>query len=175
MRMLKYFFVVTALFFVVFQSPVFSAEKVVSQASSYYEQGVDYYYSGDYENALSYLSAAIQADNTLLDAYYFRARVYMEYYKDYDKAIGDFNRILSMDNTDFESYYLLGACYFFKGDRNNAQTNYNNAINAYVSLVTQQNTGISANDLTNELKQLLPYYDLLPASYMDLAISAGIL
>ncbi len=174
MNMLKYFFVITTLFLVVFHSPVFSEEKVVSQASSYYEQGADYYYSGDYENALNYLSAAIQADNTHKDAYYYRARVYMEYYKDYDKAIADFNRLVSMDKTDFESYYLLGACYFNKNDKNNAQTSYNNAINALVNL-SSQNTGLSANDLTSQAKELLPYYDVLPGYYMDLLLSAGIL
>jgi len=71
MKMHKSLFIITVFFLVVFQSSVFSLEKEVNQASSYYEQGVDYYYSGNYEQALSYLTAAIQADNTLIDAYYF--------------------------------------------------------------------------------------------------------
>lgn len=174
MKIIKAFFIITVFFLVVFQNALFSIEKEVNQASSYYEQGVDYYYSGNYEQALSYLTAAIQADNTLIDAYYYRARVYMEYYKDYDKAIADFNTIVSMDQTDFESYYLLGACYFNKGDSNNAQTSYNNAINALVNLLNQY-ASQPANDITDQVKQLLPYYDVLSIYYMDLLFSAGAL
>ncbi|MDY6821170.1 MAG: tetratricopeptide repeat protein [Deferribacterota bacterium] len=174
MRILKAFFIVMVLFLVVFQNALFSIEKEVNQASAYFEQGVDYYSSGDYEQALSYLTAAIQADNTLIDAYYYRARVYMEYYKDYDKAIADFNKIVSMDQTDFESYYLLGACYFNKGDKNNAQASYNNAINTYISLLNQ-NTSQPANDITNQVKQRLPYYDVLSIYYMDLLWNLGLL
>lgn len=148
------------------QSNIFAHEKEINQASQYYNQGVEYYFTGNYEQALSNLTAAIQADKTLIDAYYFRARVYMEYYKDYSKAIADFNQIVSLDKTDFEAYYLMGACYFNTGDRNNAQSCYNNAVNAFVQLYQSSGGTITLDNA----KILIPYYDVLAIYYMNLLL-----
>jgi Tfp pilus assembly protein PilF len=159
------------LLLLMFNVASYAQEKETTQASQNFQQGLNYYMSGDYQNALQYLTAAIQSDKTLLDAYYYRARVYMEYYKDYDKAIADFNTIVKTDNTDFESYYLMGACYYNKGDGKNAQANYNNAINAFVkslNLTPDQ----SSTDITSQVKMLLPYYDVLSIYYMDLLLSS---
>jgi tetratricopeptide (TPR) repeat protein len=168
MKTLQYTLVLFFLFFAS-QNSIYALGKDVNQASQYYNQGVDYYFNGNYEQALSYLTAAIQADKTLVDAYYFRARVYMEYYKDYDKAIADFNQIVALDKTDFEAYYLMGACYFNKSDSKNAQTSYNNAINAFVQLNKDRGVALTMDDA----KILIPYYDVLAINHMDLLLSLG--
>jgi tetratricopeptide (TPR) repeat protein len=153
---------------IVSQNYIFALEKEVNQANQYYTQGLNFYANKNYEQALSNFNAAIQADNTLTNAYYYRARVYMEYYKDYTKAIADFNQIVSLDKTDFEAYYLMGACYFNKADSKNAQTSYNNAINAFVQATKDAGGTITLDDA----KTLFPYYDILANIYMDLLLSS---
>lgn len=160
---------VALLFFVfVSQNNIFALEKEVNQASQYYNQGVEYYFTGNYEQALSNFTAAIQTDKTFVDAYYYRAIVYMEYKKDYTKAIADFNQIVSLDKTYFEAHYLMGACYFNKADSKNAQISYNNAMNAFVQLYQSRGGTITLDDA----KSLFPYYDVLAINYIGLLINS---
>jgi tetratricopeptide (TPR) repeat protein len=157
----------TLIFFVLFsvsQNSIFAFDKEINQANQYYTQGLTFYDNKNYEQALSYFTAAIQADKTLLEAYLYRAVVYMEYYKDYDKAIADLNQVVTLDKTYFEAYYLMGACYFNKGDSKNAQASYNNALNAFVQYSQSSGVTLTANDA----KSYLPYYDVLAINILGI-------
>jgi len=79
------------------------------------------------DQAIIFLSQAIQIDPNYSDAYYFRAGAYNAK-KDYDKAIADYNQAIRINPNDGYVYSSRAYVYSLKNDYDKAITDCNEAI-----------------------------------------------
>ena len=106
-------------------------EKLMS-AADYYTHGKSEILAGNIAAAISDLTAAIQADNAMIDAYILRGEAYMQT-GDYRAAMDDFNAVLAMDGTNSIAYYDRSLLNTRLEDFNAAMNDINNALATYAS------------------------------------------
>ena len=78
----------------------------------YLERGIAFYYTNDYEKALSDLNRAIEIDDRYEDAFWQRISIYESQGK-YDQALADYAKMISFDPTDAGLYYSRGNIYYY--------------------------------------------------------------
>lgn len=68
-----------------------------NSVQSYYERGLQYYHTGDYNQAIADFTRAIEIDPNFADAYHRRGEMYFSK-KDYDKSWEDIHKAQSLGN-----------------------------------------------------------------------------
>lgn len=91
----------------------------ITPAQTYNEEGLVYFQNGDYPNALSSFTRAIELDPADVEAYHYRAHVYSRI-GNYSYALADFYDVMKLDPTFRHPYYNLGKVYYEMGDYRNA-------------------------------------------------------
>lgn len=118
-----------------------------SDANNYYNLAIDAIKQGNYEQAINYLTMAIQIDPDFADAYYVRAIVYKDL-GDYDQAIADYNKVIDLAPNAVPVYNDRGVTYKKLGKYNQAIADYNKAIELDPDFVLAYiNRGVAYIDL----------------------------
>ena len=104
--------------------PCFGSEE---DAETYIRRGRVYTEKGDYNNAISDFSTAIEMDSGLVRAYNGRGNVYTDK-GEYDKAIEDFSAAVKLIPDYAEGFNSRGYAYSLKGDTDKAIADYSEAI-----------------------------------------------
>ena len=82
-------------------------------ATAYYNQGRAYGQKGQYDQAISDYSKAIEIDPKFATAYNNRGIAYRQKGQ-YDQAISDYNKALEINSTDAWAYSSRGVAYYSK-------------------------------------------------------------
>lgn len=88
----------------VFSTAQFAFAQVNTEAMLQYNQGIDYYKIGQYNDAISCFRNAIRLDPNYIDAYYNLGSV-LEYLQQYDAALTVFKQIIVRKPDDYDSVY----------------------------------------------------------------------
>lgn len=78
---------------------------------SYYDKGMFYQFSGDYDNAIKAYQELLQVDSTYKHAYYNMGVIYNEDKADYKTSLTYFNKAIKYDSAYSLAYYGRGNCY----------------------------------------------------------------
>jgi tetratricopeptide (TPR) repeat protein len=96
-------------------------------AADHWERGEAHYLDGQYDQAFSELTKAIELDPRLARAYVIRGMAYND--KDeHDLAIADFTKLIEIKPTDARAYGYRGTAYGNKGEYDLAVADYSKAI-----------------------------------------------
>jgi len=101
--------------------------RVKSPATDHYERGEAHYFNGEYEQAFSELTRAIEIDPNLARAYVTRGMACEDKGK-HELAIADFTRIIEIKPTDARAYTYRGMAYGNNGQYDLAIADYSKAI-----------------------------------------------
>jgi tetratricopeptide (TPR) repeat protein len=91
------------------------------------ERGEAHYFDGEYDQAFSELTKAIDLDPGLTRAYVTRGMAYNDKDK-YDLAIADFTKVIEIKPTDARAYVDRGMAYKNNGEYDLAVADYSKAI-----------------------------------------------
>ena len=118
-------------------------------AKAYFNRGLAYDDKGQYDQAISDYSKAIEINPRLADAYYNRGNSYDDKGQ-YDQAISDYSKAIEINSEIAEAYINRGNAYSKKSQYDKAISDYSKAIeinpkyaDAYI------NRGIAHNSLGN--------------------------
>lgn len=92
------------LFAILISTTAFAAAESNTDAMLQYNQGIDYYKTGQYDEAITSFRTAIRLDPNYIDAYYNLGSV-LEYLKQYDAALAVFKQIIVRKPDDYDSVY----------------------------------------------------------------------
>ena len=98
-----------------------------STATDHYNRGDAHYFNGEYDQAFSELTKAIEKDPELIRAYVTRGQAYNDK-NEFDLAIADFTKIIELKPTDPHAYRYRGMAYGNKGEYDLALADYSKAI-----------------------------------------------
>jgi len=84
--------------------------------SAYYERGLAYAYTGDYDSAVADFSKTIELNPRDAAAFNNRGLAYAKGKKQYDKGLSDFNRAIAIDPRFADAYDNRGIAYRIKYD-----------------------------------------------------------
>ena len=98
-----------------------------STAMDHYNRGDAHYFDGQYDQAFSELTKAIEKDPALARAYVTRGMAY-EDKGEHDLAIADFSKIIELKPADPHAYRYRGMAYGNKGQYDLALADYSKAI-----------------------------------------------
>ena len=107
-------------------------EETLMSASDYYIHSKTELAEGNIDGAIADLTAAIQADSNMVEAYIRRGDIYMQI-GDYNSAMNDFNVALSIDASNPVAYYDRALLNIRLEDFNAAMNDINNALATYNS------------------------------------------
>jgi len=96
-------------------------------ATDHYNRGDAHYFNGEYDQAFSELTKAIEKDPALARAYVTRGMAYNDK-NEFDLAIADFTRVIEIKPTDAHAYCYRGMAYGNKGEHDLAVADYTKAI-----------------------------------------------
>jgi tetratricopeptide (TPR) repeat protein len=103
--------------------------RVKSTASDHYERGEAHYFDGEYDQAFSELTKAIEIDPGLARAYVVRGMAYNDNDKgEHDLAIADFTKVIEIEPTNAHAYRYRGVAYRSRGEYDLAIADYSEAI-----------------------------------------------
>ena len=94
------------------------------KSRKYLDQGIDYLYTSQFDEAIEFFDKAIKYDNNNYEAYYYRGCAYGNNFKK-DKAMRDWNKAIELKPDYADPYFNIGllyrrvndyamACYYFK-------------------------------------------------------------
>lgn len=86
-----------------------------------YNQGIDFYKTGQCDNAIAAFREAIRLDPTYIDAYYNLGAV-LEYMQQYEAALAVFRQVIVRQPNDFDSVYKAAWISYKLGQYDKAQT-----------------------------------------------------
>ncbi len=109
------------------QEHVIIGSRKKSPADDYYARGEAHYLNGEYEQAFSELTKAIEIDPGLARAYVIRGMAYNDKGK-HDLAIADFTRLIEIKQTDARAYGYRAMVYGNKGEYDLAIADHSKAI-----------------------------------------------
>ena len=107
-------------------------EETLLRASDYFAKGKANVLAGNLDDAIADLTAAVEANNTMVDGYILRGEAYMQS-GDLSKAMEDFNHALEIDPRSSVAYYDRSLLNTRLEDYNAALMDINNTLAAYVS------------------------------------------
>jgi tetratricopeptide (TPR) repeat protein/outer membrane lipoprotein-sorting protein len=96
-------------------------------AAEHYDRGEAHYLNGQYDQAFSELTKAIEKDPALVRAYVTRGQAYNDK-NEFDLAIADFTKIIELKPTDAHAYRYRGMAYHNKGEYDLAVADYTKSI-----------------------------------------------
>lgn len=85
-----------------------------TEATSYYNKGIDYYNLNKIEDSINSFKKAIELDPKFYQAYYNLAKI-QESYKYYGDAIITYEKLLEITPEDYESMYNFGNLLYKRG------------------------------------------------------------
>lgn len=94
---------------------------VSNEAILQYNQGIDYYKLGQYENAITSFKTAIKIDPSYIDAYYNLGTVYESLHQ-YDAALAVFKQVIVRKPEDYDSVYKAAWLSYKLGEVQKAKT-----------------------------------------------------
>ncbi|MFA7659087.1 MAG: tetratricopeptide repeat protein [Candidatus Gastranaerophilaceae bacterium] len=97
------------------------ASEVNTDAMLQYNQGIDYYKIGQYDQAITSFREAIRLDPNYVDAYYNLGSV-LEYLQQYDAALSVFKQIIVRKPDDYDSVYKAAWLSYKLGENQKAKT-----------------------------------------------------
>lgn len=97
------------------------AAEVNTDAMLQYNQGIDYYKIGKYDEAIGAFRTAIRLDPNYIDAYYNLGSV-LEYLQQYDAALPVFKQIIVRKPDDYDSVYKAAWLSYKLGEFQKAKT-----------------------------------------------------
>lgn len=94
------------------------------KSRAYLDNGIDYLYTSQYDEAIGYFNKAISYDENNYEAYYYRGCAYSNNFNQ-EKAMADWNKAIEIKPDYADPYYNIGliyrrhsdyamACYYFK-------------------------------------------------------------
>ena len=98
-----------------------------SAATDHRDRGFAHYENGEYDQAFSELTKAIEIDPGDAPAYIIRGMAYNDKDK-FDLAIADFTKVIEIKPTDAHAYVSRGMAYGNKGEYDPAVADYSKAI-----------------------------------------------
>lgn len=104
---------------------------VSAQAKFYYNQGIDYYKTGQYDRSMEAFRKAIEEDASYVDAYYNLASI-LEYLKQDEEALSIFKKIIVRSPNDYDAIYRAAQLSSKLGNSQQAKS--------YLSLIPQNST-----------------------------------
>lgn len=116
--MKKIFILFTILIFAMTATKAFATS---NEAILQYNQGIDYYKLGQYENAIAAFRTAIKIDPNYIDAYYNLGTVYESLHQ-YDAALAIFKQIIVRKPDDYDSVYKAAWLSYKLGEVQKAKT-----------------------------------------------------
>lgn len=108
-----------------------NAVTVNTAAMLQYNQGIDYYKNGQYDEAIDAFRTAIKLDPDYIDAYYNLGSV-LEYLQQYDAALPVFKQIIVRKPEDYDSVYKAAWLSYKLGEPQKAKT--------YLSIIPQNSS-----------------------------------
>lgn len=96
-------------------SDIPSLPHIADEHNEYYNQALEFYETGDYDQAVSILSTAISLGPEDSSAYLLRALAYRSLYE-YEKSLQDTEKVLELDPGSADAHHLR-ALDFFNSDR----------------------------------------------------------
>ncbi|MBO6087273.1 tetratricopeptide repeat protein [bacterium] len=100
-----------------------------------YNQGIDYYKSGQYDRSMAAFRRAIELDANYVDAYYNLGSI-LEYLKQYEAALDIFKQIIVRKPDDYEALYKAANISYKLGNKESAQK--------YLSLIPPNSEAFSS-------------------------------
>lgn len=135
---------ITFIFTIMFlTAPQINAAEVSTEAMLQYNQGIDYYKVGQYDQAITCFRSAINIDPNYIDAYYNLGTT-LEYLQQYDAALVVFKQIIVRKPDDYDSVYKAAWLSVKLGENQKAKT--------YLSIIPPTST--RAKDAQELAKQL---------------------
>lgn len=131
-------FLITLLLLLANISFVYAADQAyepATEAKLQYNQGVDYYKTGRYDQAMAAFRQAITLDPNYIDAYYNLGSI-LEYLKQDEAALGVFKQIIVRKPDDYESVYKAANLSYKLGLTDKAKT--------YLSLIPPESSVYSS-------------------------------
>jgi tetratricopeptide (TPR) repeat protein len=95
--------------------------------SEVYTDGLIALNEKNYDEALVYLSRAIELEPSFSDEYYLRAKTYYRL-ENYEDAISDYTKCINYDPNNAEAHYWRGIVYFYLEDYSSAILDFSSAI-----------------------------------------------
>lgn len=143
--MKKILIVLTILFLTA--SELLAAPPIKTDAILQYNQGIDYYKIGQYNEAISSFREAIRIDPDYIDAYYNLGSV-LEYLQQYDAALVVFKQIIVRQPTDYDSVYKAAWLSYKTGEYEKAKT--------YLKIIPPDcSRAKDANELASQLNYII--------------------
>lgn len=105
----------------IFASTATIAAEADTDAMLQYNQGIDYYKIGQYDQAITSFRSAISLDPNYIDAYYNLGSV-LEYLGQYDAALAVFKQIIVRQPSDYDSVYKAAWLSFQMGEYAKSKT-----------------------------------------------------
>lgn len=102
-------------------APSIFAAPINTEAMLQYNQGLDYYKIGQYDEAITAFRTAIRIDPNYIDAYYNLGSV-LEYLQQYDAALVVFKQIIVRKPDDYDSVYKAAWLSYKLGENEKAKT-----------------------------------------------------
>ena len=106
-------------------------ETIFLVESIYYDQGIDFANSGDYQNAIDSFDKAIEVKPDFAEVFYNRGVAYIKLGK-YTKAIDDFTQVILL-NSDRSGF--LTMAFYNRGNVYNLLEEYDKGINDYNKVI----------------------------------------
>lgn len=119
------------------------------------EQGNNFYFRKDYQNAVSAYSRALQINSNFAEAYNNRGNAYVQL-KNYQQAMQDLQNAVRLNNADARIHNNLGGVYLLLENYNAAISEYTQAINLNPNLFSAYFNRSLAYCYTNRFREALP-------------------
>ncbi len=125
-----------------------NAAEFNTDAMLQYNQGIDYYKIGQYDQAIESFRAAIRLDPNYIDAYYNLGSV-LEYLQQYEAALAVFKQVIVRKPDDYDSVYKAAWLSSKLGEAQKAKT--------YLSIIPPTcSRAADAQELASQLNFILP-------------------
>lgn len=103
-----------------FSATCIAVKAANTDAMLQYNQGIDYYKTGRYDEAITSFREAISLDPNYIDAYYNLGTV-LEYLQQYDAALAVFKQIIVRKPDDYDSVYKAAWLSYKLGEKQKAK------------------------------------------------------
>lgn len=116
---MKKIFILLAI--LIFSISTVNAVEIGTDAMLQYNQGIDYYKIGQYDQAVDCFKEAIRLEPDYIDAYYNLGSI-LEYLQQYEAALAVFKQIIVRKPEDYDSVYKAAWISYKLGDNQKAKT-----------------------------------------------------
>ena len=136
-------------------------QKSVAQSNKYFEallaleNGNKFYFNGNYQQAISEYSRAINVKSNFAEAYNNRGNAYTKI-QNYQQAMQDLQTAARLNNFDSRIHNNLGNVYLLQNNYNSAISEYSQAINLNPNLFTAYFNRALAYCYLNQFQSALP-------------------